>query len=113
MKQFPIPYPEPWCLVIANTHNFAQTVDVVLLFTQSVFVEGTYRTGYSADKDFTLGTSSLTGTFDNNNKRRNIKQKNMPRERLWYVDNLSRRSFVSETYLVKEHNKGGVNGYDK
>ncbi|CAG8543152.1 16644_t:CDS:2, partial [Funneliformis mosseae] len=72
-REFLIPYPGQWCLLIANPTKVAQAVNVLISFTQSVFVEGTYRTDSSVNSDLTLGTSSLTGVFDNNNKRRNIK----------------------------------------
>ncbi|CAI2188801.1 11298_t:CDS:2 [Funneliformis geosporum] len=41
--QGPINWPGTWCLAIFNVLNFSQNVDVVLSFTQSVFIDGTYR----------------------------------------------------------------------
>ncbi|CAG8606008.1 1399_t:CDS:2 [Funneliformis caledonium] len=70
--------------------TIAQTVDVVLSFTQSVFGK-VHIEQILVDSALTLGTSSLAGTFEDN----------VPRGRFLHVDNLSRRNSVSEAFLAK------------
>ncbi|CAI2180288.1 18955_t:CDS:1, partial [Funneliformis geosporum] len=79
VKEFRITTTALWCLEIQNTFLNDQYFDVVLSFTQSVFVAGSNRkdSNQPAVEPYSLKKSNLISTSVNgNNKKRNFRRSN-------------------------------------
>ncbi|CAG8596690.1 16873_t:CDS:2 [Funneliformis caledonium] len=80
-RQFPIIKSGMWCLAIFNPFLNAQKVNIVVSFTQSVFVEGTYRVDPNLNNTPVPNNLSFIEASYNNKKR------NLGRNKTLRLDN--------------------------